>query len=503
MRKSLLVTCLGFLLFMIQDQAMAQLYGTNTFEFQYGNLPYEENRDLTTSYDQLDLYFDQGNLSLYGRTEYFLTPFRERNYFSLTQKRLQYEDEQFNIRIGNFYETIGRGLLLRSYEIPGSVFEDSFYRTRYAFNRDIEGLSFGFSNDFVEATVIRGRPLFNPLPPNIEPDSLRRPELIEAVESHFFLSDDISIGGAFMRLHEDGQTDYSEYGSLMLNSELPLNLQLTSEYAFATDTDLFAFNQKGSYGFYAGLNYFYDTFGASLEYKNYNRFTLGSGFNNPPSLIKEHTYPVLNRSTHVLSTADESGIQLEVFYTFAGGHTITANYTTAKNEVVNRFDYKEYFIEGNYNVNDLLTLKSFLDYANDELKGEQDRVSAGFILDKIFDYTWSLTLDLQFQRFDRPFNPNTSENYYASLAVNYIPDLTVSAVFEASTDPNLTDDPRTLPTETAIRTWMGGNVRYKINSVHTLDIFAGKRRGGPACTSGICYEILDFEGVEVRFSTRF
>jgi hypothetical protein len=79
----------------------------------------------------------------------------------------------------------------------------------------------------------------------------------------------------------------------------------------------------------------------------------------------------------------------------------------------------------------------------------------------------------------------------------------VSLIFEATDDLLLTDNPNSFEVEEDVRTWLGGNVRYKINQSHTLDVFAGKRRGGPACTSGICYEILDFEGVELRFTTRF
>lgn len=501
--KTVLILFAGAIFIIKPKVAFGQLSGSNTFEFQYGNLPYKENRDLTTSYDQLNLYYDYNNFSLYGRVEHFLSPFRDRNYFDLTQKRAQYQDDRFNIRLGNFYETIGRGLLLRSYEIPGSVFENDFYRTRYAFNQDVEGISVEFNNDFFDLQLVRGRPLFNPLPPNFEPDSLRRRDLFEAVETNIFLTSDYSIGGAYMRLFENGSRNFEEYGSLMFNGNLPRNFQITSEYAFNAESNLFSFSDDESYALYTGLNYFYDTFGASLEYKNYNDFTLGSGFNNPPSLIKEHTYPVLNRSTHVLSTENETGIQFEAFYTFEDGHSLTANYTKAKNEVSRRFNYSEYFLEGSYNVNEFLTIKSFFDYANDDTKGEENRISAGVITEKLFDYTWSLTLDVQYQQFDRDFNENQSENYYASVSVNYIPDLTVSAVFEASTDPNLTDDPRTLNVETETRTWFGGNILYEINQTHTVEFFAGKRRGGPACTSGICYERLDFEGVELRFSSRF
>lgn len=490
--------------FLFAADAFAQLYGTNKFEFQYGNLPYEENKDLTTSYNQLNLFYDQGKINVYGRFEHFLTPFNERNYFSLTQKRLQYQDDYFNVRVGNFYETIGRGLLLRSYEIPGSVYEDAANRTRYAFNRDLEGVSIGYENDWVEAMVLHSRPLLNTLPPNFKPDSARRPDLVEAVQSNFYLTNDISIGGAFMRSHTDGREGYREFGSLMYNANLPFDIQLYGEYAFETGISLFQFKNQDSYALYSGLNYFYESFGLSFEYKNYNRFRLGNGYNDPPSLIKEHTYPVLNRSIHVLETSNESGFQFEAFYNFEDGHSLVANITTARNKIFNTFNYREYFLEGYYQYNDFLSFKAFLDYAVDELEGEEDRISAGFITDKSFNYEWTLTVDLQYQTFTRSFDPNRSENYYATVSVNIIPDFVFSAVLEASSDPQLTDNPNTFPKiETAMRTWYGGNIRYKINQSHTLDVFAGQRRGGPACTSGICYEILDFEGIELLFSTRF
>ncbi len=483
--------------------ATAQIYGTNTFEFQYGNLPYEGDRDLTTSYNQLNLFYDADELSFFGKVEQFITPFDDRNYLDLTQKLVQYRDEMFRVRVGNFYETIGRGLLLRSYDIPGSVYEDAFERTRYGFYRDLEGIGIDFYTDRLEVKALRAEPLFNLLPPNFEADSARRPDLVEALEAKFFVNDIVSVGGAYMRSHPSFSNTYSEYGSFLLDLNPLPNLQVFSEYAFQSDASLTAFNQDDSYALYAGMNFYIGSFGGSFEYKNYNQFRLGQGYNDPPSLIKEHTYPVLNRSTHVLETSDETGIQAEVYYNFEEGHSITANVTTAKNDLFTEFDYREYFVEGYYEVDDYLSLKAFFDYANDDLKGEEDRISVGFITDKSFDYIWGFVLDLQYQTFDRQFDPDKSTNFYGSLAFSYLPDFSAGIVFEASTDPQLTDNPNTFEAETDTRTWLGGNLSYKLNSSHRVDVFAGKRRGGPACTSGICYEILDFEGVELRFSTRF
>ncbi len=492
-----------FFLVSCNSLVTAQWYGTNTFEFQLGNLPYENDTDYSTSYNQTNLYYNSGDFSFFGKLEQFFTPDEQHNYFDLTQRRIQFQDDQFRVRVGNFYETLGRGLLLRSYDIPGSVFEDEFERTRFAFFRDLEGVALDYTSDRFEIKGVRAQPLFNPLPPNFKPDSLRRPDLVEGIQVNFYATDDLSIGAIIMRTNSN-TADFREFGSLMIDYNLNPNIQLFSEYAFDLDNALSFNSNADSFGLYLGSNFYYGGFGGSLEYKNYSNLRLGSGYNDPPSLIKEHTYPVLNRSTHVLDTAGETGFQSEVYYNFDDGHNITLNYTRAINDGFARFEYSEFFIEGLYQVNNDLSVKAFFDFAQDDLKGEEDRISIGLITENIFPSDLSTTLDLQFQQFDRSFDPNKTSNIYASLSLSFSSDLIVSGVIEASTDPQLTDDPRTFSIiENDTRYWIGSNALYKANSNNTIEIFAGKRRGGPACTSGICYEILDFEGVELRLTTRF
>jgi len=507
------VLLIGFLIFGATS-AFSQWYGTNTFEFQLGNLPYERDTDFTTSYNQLNLYYDSDRISLYGKLEQFFTPIEERNYFDLTQKRFQFQDDNFRLRVGNFYETLGRGLLLRSYDIPGSVFEDEFNRVRYAFFQDLEGVAIDYTTDQFEIKALRARPLFNPLPPNFEPDSLRRPDLVEAIQGNFYATDDLNIGGILMRSNSS-TSEFREFGAFMMDFNLNDYVQLFSEYAFETK-DAFSFDsEEDAFGFYAGTNFYYDAFGGSIEYKSYNNLRLGNGFNDPPSLIKEHTYPVLNRSTHVLNTSGETGIQIEVYYNFVDGHSALFNYTRAEHGTFVDFDYVEYFFEGLYQFSDRLSFKTFFDYAIDDENGEEDRIAIGFIPEIIFQNSNSFILDLQYQQFVREefdlsvgefgdFVPQTSRNYYISFSYSFSSDFTISSVIEASTDLQLTDNPRTIiDVEDNTRYWVGGNALYKANSSNTIEVFAGKRRGGPACTSGICYEILDFEGVELRLTTRF
>ena len=43
----------------------------------------------------------------------------------------------------------------------------------------------------------------------------------------------------------------------------------------------------------------------------------------------------------------------------------------------------------------------------------------------------------------------------------------------------------------------------RIGDGHEVALTVGKRRGGPACTAGTCYEVQPFEGAELRVASRF
>lgn len=490
------------LILSIPSRSYAQIYGSNSMEFQLGNLPFQTDRDYTSSYDQLHLNYDSGYLSLYGRFELFDTPISERDYGKLTQRRIQFQDDHFRVRVGNFYETLGRGLLLRSYDIPGSVYEDAFQRQRYAFFRDLEGVSVDYIDDRFELKALRAQTLLNLLPPGFEPDSLRRPDLVEAIQASFYATDALNVGAILMRTN--GTTgNFREYVSTLLDFNLNTHIQLFGEYAFETSSS-FSLKDEDSFGLYGGFNFYSGSWGGSLEYKKYQNLRLGSGFNDPPSLIKEHTYPLLNRSTHVLDTSGEQGFQAETYYNFDAGHALTMNITRAVNDGFIRFEYTEIFLEGLYVFTEDFSLKSFFDYANDDLKAEENRISMGLITNYTFLNSRNAILDIQYQQFKREFDAELSRNFFSSIALSFQRDLVTSLIFEASTDPQQTDNPNTFPNiESEARFWLGANISWKVNAANTLELFGGKRRGGPACTSGICYEILDFEGVEARFTTRF
>ena len=130
----------GVLFLGFEKKLDAQLSGYNISEFQVGNLPNTEPSDLSTLYDQLKVSYQKNGIRAGIRFETFLgTDSNRLQYQDLSRYYVQYEKDKLEIGVGNFFESLGRGLLLRSFDISGAVLEDRLYRMRYGFYRDVRG----------------------------------------------------------------------------------------------------------------------------------------------------------------------------------------------------------------------------------------------------------------------------------------------------------------------------------------------------------------------------
>jgi hypothetical protein len=404
--------------------------------------------------------------------------------------------------LGNVYEIFGRGLLLRSYEIPGTILDDPSFRVRRGFYRDIDGFLLKYQSNFIELKALRGRPLFNSLPPTFA-DETRRPSLGEGIEAKLYFLKNLTLGGAYWRSSRD--QELSKFSTVFISGNLPWNVQIYSEYAgqLSGGNPFFDFSNGSAHAFYTSANGVAGPFGMSVEYKDYNDFSLK--FNDPPPLIKEHSYVVLNRSTHVLEPLNETGWQAEAFLRIGGGQLLTLNASRAENNFFGRkYVFKEIFAEFDYAVNDLTSVKGFWDRSDDPFKLEESRHAVGLYLEKEWPRQWGTTLDLEYQTFDRQPDPaQPVKNYVAAFTLSRAPAISVGIVWERTTDSLLADDPATDIVEIKPRNWLAGALGYKYNDKHFINLFYGKRRGGPACTAGICYEVLDFAGLEIRVSSNF
>ena len=475
--------------------AISQLSGNNHMEFQLGNLPGSDPRDLTTHYNQLNLQYRYRSLTAGIRYEHFYSQNTASSYNRLTQYNVTYRNKGLEIEVGNFIGILGNGLLLRAYEIPGSVFEAQSYRSRYGFYRDLRGVSVKYNGKVGYAKALRGKTLANVFPPLIE-ESDRRPDLTEGIETglNFFGQ---TAGLVFMR--NTNITDQEQFYSLLFSGNLSAFVSYNFEFAhnIENQTPLFALSEDARYGIYSSLNFSLGTFGLSLEYKDYHDLLIGSGISDPPTLVKEHKYKLLNRSIHVPQYVDESGTQVEAYYSFPRGTRLLLNYTRAVNEFASSYVFREFFAEIGFDAGSRNTVTLFADYSEEPIRLEDHRYTGGMIWELELSGGHSTLLEFEYQAIERSLlGGQVYQNMVVVAGWSKSPKTSVSLTWEYSTDINVTGgDPQ--------RNWFGVDVSHKIDQRNTVTLFAGQRRGGPACTSGICYEVLDFEGVEVRLKTRF
>lgn len=495
--KYLIILVLGYL---GTGYVRGQLSGNNLMEYQFGNIPDTDPDNLSTLYDQLNIQYRNKSLKASVRLEQFYsTDSIKRDYQQLSQFLFQYRYKKLELQVGNLYETLGRGLLYRSFEIPASIKEEIAYRTRQGFYRDLQGVSFKYSGDVFKFMAIRGKPLNVLYPPGNE---FQRTELIEGIQPEIGFRNQ-GLGLMAMRHSEMGK--YTFYSGVFLKGELPLNFSYYGEYArdMSNNPNVFEFGAEDRYAVYFSLNHAWGNYGASVEIKKYHDFIIGSGISDPPTLVKEHAYHLLNRSTHLPQLFNENGYQIEIYYSFNDGKLLTANTSMGNVEIVDPLVYSEYFLELYWPFGEGNHVKTFIDYAKDELMSETDRYAGGIYYTQLLKNSWSISVESEYQQITRKFalsQPIT--NIYLGLILGKSTKISLNLYYEYTSDENVADRPDTDEIETS-RHFYGIGSTYRPNFRNTFNLFVGERRGGPACTSGVCYEVLDFRGAEIRWTIKF
>ena len=106
----------------------AQVAVSNLAEYQVGNLPNAEPGDLSTLFNQLTLEYRQSPITVGLRLENFQSSIGERSYNYFAQRYVEWRKGRIKVRLGNFNTTLGRGLVMRAFELPNVVFEQRQFR---------------------------------------------------------------------------------------------------------------------------------------------------------------------------------------------------------------------------------------------------------------------------------------------------------------------------------------------------------------------------------------
>jgi hypothetical protein len=277
-----------------------------------------------------------------------------------------------------------------------------------------------------ELSMLRGEVLDVTLPPTIDDRDQRRPDLVEAIDLGYRFGKH-KVATRYMRHTTDDQLNpgsnlKGHYFGLNYEGIIAKNFSIYTEGAKKLDSDIpvFSFSNDAGYGGYIGLNYTNLNFGFSAEYKNYHNFSLGTGINDPPTLVKEHSYRTLNRSTHVPVLNDESGYQFEAFYRTQSGGLFTFNTSLASNQIAegNEPVFKEYFGEYQFYIKEKAFMKVFADYAQDPFVNEYHRYTSGSYVDLMHDKLTS-TLEFEWQLINRDNGTETIfSNWYTSYTIS-------------------------------------------------------------------------------------
>ena len=504
--------------FLTARPACAQLAIDNLLDVQLGNQPDVPPANRTSTYDQFNAQFTSDRLRFGARFEANRNNADLLTYDEFTQRWAELSDTHLRIRAGNYYTILGRGLLQRAFELPGVVLDQQGFDSRYGFSRDVDGALIDADWGPITVRGIEGRPNSGETSPSVEKayDIPRYSGELIGGQAIATVWRGARLGAAYTRFDADANTSH-EYASVSADldplrlvgvSAVSLPLYLEAAHLDPSWTNLLDFpssdTDRSPRALYLGSNLLAGPFALAAEWKDYTAFRLG--YNDPPSLVREQSSALLNRTTHVLDADDEKGYQLEASYRIADLGVVTVNRSRADGFLTLLQPprrYEESYGEIHLTPRGVPALDAtlFADGGKDQFVGIEQRNAGGGTATVRLPRRMSVTLDLEYLTEHRP--PDRFHDGYASLALQHAVYGTLALVLQHTTDP-AEEKPSDIPTPgIQPRDFVSGLLSVPLSAANTASLFVGQRREGLACTAGTCYRVEAFEGVEFRLTSRF
>ncbi len=488
--------------------AQTQIQGTNLLEAQAGNVPFLNPPNRTSLYDALDLDVRTSWGRIGGRFETDRSSDNTLAYATFTRRFVEWSDNHLRARVGTVYTLLGRGMIHRSFELPGVILNEQSTLSRYGPSRDVDGALVEASLGPWSTRLLAGTANTGLSSPGT--GSVRYAGELAGGQTSLDFHGSGTVGAAYLRSTSTG-AQQQELGSGFAGID-PLDafaihavsLPLYFEYAQlgrkASQWTSFSTATRDTHALYASANLIWNTVSFSAEWKDYQHFRLGT--NDPPSLVREQSAHLLNRGTHVLNADDERGFQLEGAWAAPLGLTATANLTRADTKrSITPKRFEERFFELRMRpARATIEGALFYDRGRDEFVGLRARRVMGGSATWRVTPRWSTSLDVQQQRAMR--GKTTFVDRYLSAEAARAEWGSVAMIWEHTNDP-LEEDPAKFGGAVDPRDFVAATVHARVSEKHEATLFYGERRGGLACTAGTCYQVLAFKGAELRLTTRF
>ncbi len=488
------------------EAAPARVSVTNLVEAQFGNDPFAsflgQPENATSTYDQLSAEVAWGGLLFGFRHESLDDSQDEASAREFTQRYAEVRADGLRVRAGDFYSILGRGLTFRAFELPGVVLQDPGSRARRSFSRERDG---------VLAEGAWGPASVRALSSSDDDGTISGGEFAADVWRGS------RAGVTYVRTTNAGATLSREAGSGFLELDpfalaglSAVALPVYAEYA-QLDRSFGEFfelrtGDRVPHALYVSTELVAGPFAASVEWKDYRDFRLGT--NDPPSLVREHAYALPNRATHVLNAESEHGVQAELSWGARGWGALTLNHSrSAGTPAGSELRFEENYAELHVAPERVAWLEgtAFFDRGFDTFASIREREIYGASATVRAFGPWSATLDLERLDAERRnlFAPNEGwTDLYASVQLARASWGSIAWLWQRTTDP-LEEEPDLFGGTVDPRTYRAVTASAVLGRAHTLQLFVGERRGGPACTAGTCYEVQPFEGAELRLVSRF
>lgn len=503
--------------------------GTQSLGSNSNNFIYREN--LT----DVKFLFPQ-NFTFGLRLLYDNPPEVGQTFKGLDRRFVEYQNDGIGLRAGNYSELYGKGLAINLFEERG-----------LAYDTWMDGVRAKYKSNGLSVSILYGNLTFS--------DSInfwREEEYIVTggnVEYEFNSS--FSLGATF--LSAEGKIPLPSI-TYNLKAEIPelyfkANFGQIDFYANWVNkwTNVIDTESSDGYGIYSFLSFNTAGLGITVDYKNYlfderdpferddfTRPTRMLPFQNPPIVMKEHSYLFLSRSLHHIDFNDEVGVQAEIYYTLSEDININLNaslssrhnyYEYQSPDSQNPFTFENIQRSGNFLPTSenkyspyweyLLDVEYSLSFFTNLHLGFAQRAKTFYndftglqgthiikstvvplLIDHIFSRNYSSSLQYEFEAVDDNFNTSQEKynNHFISLTGNFYSKLNVGLRFEfTSNEYDLSGKKEWLTVETG----------YRINQSNTVSVSYGSERGGQTCSNGVCRYVLPFTGFKFTLLSTF
>ena len=401
-----------------------------------------------------------------------------------------------NITVGNFYQLLGRGMILKSYEDRNIRIDNNLLGVNVQANYNglkLVGLT-GMAENF----------------------AAERKDVLHAFDLEYKFAKFLKAGGTFaVNRPDDNNIAPTRMAGLRVQPSI-WNFDFYAEYGMKFNDDISNNNFNGSEkyvgdGLYANVNFYLGGLGVTAEYKKYDNFAFTSqdqtiAYNTPPAVKRDQQYLLLNRHTTELNVNNEQGYQIEAAYTFNDYTSVTANYSLTNTLGEGSFYQRQRGLNRE-------SSKYYEDLYFNVQHSWSEKLTTIFAIgygEEYYTLTKAITPIVEVRYYHDPTNTfkliaehqqttqlQTGEKYFDDvLVLEYLrsPDLSISLVSEM-----LTKEPED---GNVIRTmWNFVQVGYKLWEHTDVAVAVGSRQAGTICIGGVCRYEPEFRGVELKMRT--